>query len=57
MQNNEFWLLFWVVLLGSFCVLVLGGSAIYTSHVQSMTDKGYVEQVVPGRAETIWVKP
>ena len=48
MQNNEFWLLFWVILLGFFCVLVLGGSAIYTSHV---------EQVVPGRAETIWVKP
>ena len=56
MQNNEFWLLFWVVLLGSFCVLVLGGSAIYTGHVQSMADKGYVEQVVPGEAGTIWVK-
>ena len=57
MQNNEFWLLFWVILLGSFCVLVLGGSAIYTSHIQSMADKGYVEQAVPGRVETIWVKP
>ena len=57
MQNNEFWILFWVILLGFFCVIVLGGSVIYTSHVQSMTDKGYVEQVVPGRAETIWVKP
>ena len=57
MQNNEFRLLLWVILLGFFCVLVLGGSAIYTGHVQSMADKGYVEQVVPGRAETIWVKP
>ena len=57
MQNNEFWLLFWVILLGSFCVLVLGASAIYTSHVQSMADKGYVEHLVPGRVETIWVKP
>ena len=57
MEDNKFWLLFWVALLLSLCILVLGGSAIYTSHVQSMTDKGYVEQVVPGRAETIWVKP
>ena len=57
MEDNEFWLLFWVILLGSFCVLVLGGSAICTGHVQSMADKGYVGQGVPGRAGTIWVKP
>ena len=57
MQNNEFWLLFWVILLGFFCVLVLGGSAIYTGHVQSMADKGYVKQIVLGEVDTIWVKP
>lgn len=57
MEDNKFWILFWMVLLLSLGILVLGGSAIYTSHMQSMADKGYVEQVVPGRAETIWVKP
>lgn len=57
MKDNKFWILFWVVLLISLCILVLGGSAIYTSHVQSMADKGYVERLVPGRVESIWVKP
>lgn len=57
MEDNKFWILFWTALLLSLCILVLGGSAIYTSHMQSMADKGYVEQVVPGKIETIWVKP
>ena len=57
MEDNKYWILLWLILLTSLCVLVLGGSAIYTSHVQSMADKGYVEQAVPGRVETIWVKP
>lgn len=57
MEDNKFWILFWLILFTSFCVLVLGGSIIYTSHVQSMADKGYVEQCVPGRVETIWIKP
>ncbi len=57
MEDNKFWILFWTILLLSLCILVLGASAIYTSHVQSMADKGYVEQAVPGRVETIWVKP
>ena len=57
MEDNKFWILFWLILFTSFCVLALGGSAVYTSHVQSMADKGYVEQVVPGKIETIWVKP
>ena len=57
MEDNKYWILLWLILLTSLCVLVLGGSIIYTSHMQSMADKGYVEQVVPGRVETIWVKP
>lgn len=57
MEDNKFWILFWLILLLSLCILVLGGSAIYTSHMQSMADKGYVKQIVPGRVETIWVKP
>ena len=57
MEYNKFLFLLWTALLLSICILVLGGSAIYTSHMQSMADKGYVEQVVPGRTETIWVKP
>lgn len=57
MEDNKFWILFWTSLLLFLCILVLGGSAIYTNHVQSMADKGYVEQLVPGRVEAIWVKP
>ena len=57
MEDNKFWILFWLILFTSFCVLVLGGSIIYTSHVQSMADKGYVEHLVPGRIESIWIKP
>ena len=57
MENNKFWILLWITLLSFLCILVLGASAIYTSHLQSMADKGYVEQCVPGRLETIWVKP
>ena len=57
MEDNKFWILLWTALLLSLCILVLGGSAIYTGHVQSMADKGYVKQVVPESAETIWVKP
>ena len=61
MQNNEFWILFlilfWTVTMLSVFAIAIGRGAIYTSHVQSMADKGYVEQAVPGRFETIWVKP
>ena len=57
MEDNKYWILLWLILLTSLCVLVLGGSAIYTSHVQSMADKGYVEHLVPGKAESIWIKP
>lgn len=57
MEDNKFWILFWTVLMLSVCALVLGGSAIYTRHVQAMADKGYVEQVVPGKVETLWVRP
>lgn len=57
MEDNKFWILFWTASLLSLCILVLIGSAIYTSHVQSMADKGYVEHLVPGRVESIWVKP
>lgn len=56
MKDNEFWILFWIAALTSVCALVLGGSTIYTKHVQAMADKGYVEQVVPGRVETIWAR-
>ena len=57
MEDNKFWILFWLISFTSLCVLVLGGTAIYTSHTQSMADKGYVEHLVPGRIESIWVKP
>lgn len=57
MEDNKFWILFWLILLLSLCILVLGGGTIYTSHVQSMADKGYVEHLVPGRVESIWIKP
>lgn len=57
MEDNKFWILFWLILLLSLCILAIGGGTIYTSHVQSMADKGYVEHLVPGRVETIWVKP
>lgn len=61
MKDNEFWILFlilfWTVTMLSVFAIAIGRGAIYTSHVQSMADKGYVEQAVPGRFETIWVKP
>lgn len=61
MKDNEFWILFlilfWTVTMLSVFAIAIGRGAIYTSHVQSMADKGYVEQCVPGRFETIWVKP
>ena len=61
MKDNEFWILFlilfWTVTMLSVCALAIGRGSIYTSHVQSMADKDYVEQCVPGRVETIWIKP
>lgn len=57
MNENEFWVLFWTVTMLSACALVLGGGAIYTKHLEAMADRGYVEQAVPGRIDTIWVKP
>ena len=35
----------------------LGFVSINKHHQQTMADKGYIEQPLPGTTNTIWVKP
>ena len=45
-----------VALIALILGILLGFYTIEKHHIQLMTDKGYIEQALPGTTKTIWVK-